>query len=102
MSVLMAENHTVDRVMGDPDQGVKQDLGEPGEDELGIDDVTDVRKLLVGHLDLETACEFYKAWNDKSREIFHSRVLLTRIRSVLTRRSLDLGSIGCLYRYTRS
>ena len=30
VSVLVTENHTVDRVMGDPDQGVKQDLGEPG------------------------------------------------------------------------
>ena len=56
----MTENHTVDRVMGDPDQGVKQDLREPGGDELEIDDVTDVRKLLVGHLDPETTCEFYK------------------------------------------
>ena len=46
--------------MGDPDQWVKQDLGELGEEELEIDDVTDVRELLVGHLDLETACEFYK------------------------------------------
>ena len=60
MSVPVTENHTVDRVMGDPDQGVKQDLGEPGEEELEIDGVTDVRKLLVGHLDLETACEIYK------------------------------------------
>ena len=51
--------------MGDPDQGVKQDLGEPGDEELGIDDVSDFRKLLVVHLDLETACEFYKGWNDK-------------------------------------
>ena len=39
---------------------MKQDLGEPGDEELEIDDVSDVRKLLVGHLDLETACEFYK------------------------------------------
>ena len=61
MSVLVTENHTVDRVMGDPDRWVKQDLGEPGEEELEIGDVTDVRKLLVGHLDLETACEFYSS-----------------------------------------
>ena len=60
MSAPVTENHTVDRVMGDPDQGVKQDLGEPGEEELEIGDVTDVRKLLVGHFYLETACEFYK------------------------------------------
>ena len=60
VSVLVTENHTVDRVMGDPDQWVKQDLGEPGGGELEIDDVADVRKLFVGHLDLETACEFYK------------------------------------------
>ena len=60
MSVPVTENHTVDRVMGDPDEEVKQDLGEPGDEELEIDDVTDVRKLLVGNLDLETACEFYK------------------------------------------
>ena len=56
----MAENHTVDRMMGDPDHWVKQDLGEPGGGELEIDDVPDVRKLLVGHLDLETTCEFYE------------------------------------------
>ena len=91
MSVPVTENHTVDRIMSDPDQGVKQDLGEPGVEELEVDDVPDVRKLLTCHLVLETACEFYRRWNDKSREIFHSRVLLTRIRSVLTRRSLDLG-----------
>ena len=60
VSVLVTENHTVDRVRGDPDQGVKQDLGEPGEEGLEIDDVTDFRKLWVGHLDLETACGFYK------------------------------------------
>ena len=30
MSVPVTENHTVDRIMSDPDQGVKQDLGEPG------------------------------------------------------------------------
>ena len=61
MFVPVTENHTVDRVMGDPDQWVKQDLGEPGEEELEIDDVPDVRKLLTCHLGLETACEFYKA-----------------------------------------
>ena len=30
MSVPETENHSVDRIMSDPDQGVKQDLGEPG------------------------------------------------------------------------
>ena len=36
MSVPVTENHTVDRVMGDPDQGVKQDLGEPGKRNLRL------------------------------------------------------------------
>ena len=101
-SVLMTENHTVDRVMGDPDRGVKQDLGEPGKRNLRlVMSLTLENSWLVTWI-LRPPVSFTKVEMTNDARFLGPLVFPTRIRSVLTRRSLDLGSIGCLYNYTRS